>query len=369
MRRITLLYLGRKGAGNTYSIEMTNALLKRGCIIQCILSKEIENKSEWENLRKEFSSLHILYINTYTNKFSFVLSLITGLFKYQKEKAQIKAFKPDFIYIPMLSLLSFYLIPSRIPIVSTIHDVEQHMGEKNYLIARLFNITIKRSHKIIVLSKKFIEQVHLKYQIDKQNIIVIPHACFTSYLPKQYKPNLKTIHKRILFFGRIYPYKGLSILLQALSIVIPQIPNIKLRIAGNGEITYEEKSLINKMQKNIELHIGWIDNKEISSLIEDVDMLILPYIEASQSGVIPLSYSFGKMVVATNVGGLSEQIYNNTGLLIKPNNIKELANTIIKLYQHPEDIIQMGEKAYITANEILNWNHSADILLEMTKNL
>ena len=75
------------------------------------------------------------------------------------------------------------------------------------------------------------------------------------------------------------------------------------------------------------------------------------------------------MVVATNVGGLSEQIYNNTGLLIKPNNIKELANTIIKLYQHPEDIIQMGEKAYITANEILNWNHSADILLEMTKNL
>lgn len=130
MRRITLLYLGRKGAGNTYSIEMTNALLKRGCIIQCILSKEIENKSEWENLRKEFSSLHILYINTYTNKFSFVLSLITGLFKYQKEKAQIKAFKPDFIYIPMLSLLSFYLIPSRIPIVSTIHDVEQHMGEK-----------------------------------------------------------------------------------------------------------------------------------------------------------------------------------------------------------------------------------------------
>ena len=161
----------------------------------------------------------------------------------------------------------------------------------------------------------------------------------------------------------------MSILLQALSIVIPQIPNIKLRIAGNGEITYEEKSLINKMQKNIELHIGWIDDKEISSLIEDVDMLILPYIEASQSGVIPLSYSFGKMVVATNVGGLSEQIYNNTGLLIKPNNIKELANTIIKLYQHPEDIIQMGEKAYITANEILNWNHSADILLEMTKNL
>ena len=55
MRRITLLYLGRKGAGNTYSIEMTNALLKRGCIIQCILSKEIDNKSEWENLKKELT--------------------------------------------------------------------------------------------------------------------------------------------------------------------------------------------------------------------------------------------------------------------------------------------------------------------------
>ena len=161
----------------------------------------------------------------------------------------------------------------------------------------------------------------------------------------------------------------MAILLKSFKYNYPSDTKSKTTNSRNGEITHEEKYLINKMQKNIELHIGWIDDKEISSLIEDVDMLILPYIEASQSGVIPLSYSFGKMVIATNVGGLSEQIYNNTGLLIKPNNINELADAVINLYQHPQNIIQMREKAYTTANEILNWDHSADILLEMTKEL
>lgn len=369
MKRITLIYLGRKGAGNNYSIEMVNALLSKGCIIQCILSNGVDNKTEWEKLNKEFNSLQILYINTYTNKKSFILSLIKGILKYRSERKLIKGFNPDFIYIPMLSLLTFYLIPPHIPVVSTIHDVEQHLGEKNKLITCLYNITIRRSNKIIVLSKKFINEVHLKYKIELQNIIVIPHACFISYLPNCYTPDFQTIHKRILFFGRIHPYKGLKVLLQAIQLVIQHIPDIELRIAGNGNITPEESALIEQLRKNIDLHIEWIDDNEVSSLIKDVDMTVLPYIEASQSGVIPLSYSFGKMVIATNVGGLSEQIYDDTGILIAPNNKKILANSIIQLYQHPENIIKMNKVAYQTARNILNWDYSSKILLETTKYL
>lgn len=369
MKRITLIYLGRKGAGNNYSIEMVNALLSKGCIIQCILSNGVDNKTEWEKLNKEFNSLQILYINTYTNKKNFILSFIKGIFAYRSERKQIKDFNPDFIYIPMLSLLTFYLIPSHIPVVSTIHDVEQHLGEKNKLITFLYNITIRRSNKIIVLSKKFINEVHLKYKIKLQDIIVIPHACFISYLPGCYTPDFQTIHKRILFFGRIHPYKGLKILLQALQLVIQYIPDIELRIAGNGNITPEESALIEQLRKNIDLHIEWIADNEVSLLIKDVDMTVLPYIEASQSGVIPLSYSFGKMVIATNVGGLSEQIYDNTGLLIDPNNKEILADSIIRLYQHPENIIKMNKVAYQTARNILNWDYSSKILLETTKDL
>lgn len=368
-KRITLIYLGRKGAGTTYSIEMVKNLLEKNCLLQCILSQKIENIKEWNKLKEQYSqSLFIEYAETYTNKYSFLIKLIFGYFKYASIRTKIVKFNPDFLYIPMLTLLSCYFLPKNFPVVTTIHDIEQHLGEKNPLITFLYNKTIKQSNKIIVLSKKFIEEVHIKYKFKKQDIFVIPHANFTYYLPDNYTPTYQ-LHQRILFFGRIHPYKGLNVLLKAMPLIIEKIPSLQLRIAGNGKITQEEKALIQTLTPHLDLHIGWIDDKDIANLIKDTDIIILPYIEASQSGVIPLSYSFGKMVVATNVGGLSEQIFENTGILVHPNDSKELANAIIKLYEHPDTIIQMNKKAYYTAHNILTWEHSAHLLLDNTKDL
>ena len=359
--------MGRKGAGTTYSIEMVKSLLQKRCVLQCILSKQIENIEEWNKLKNQYKQqLSIEYTKTYTNKYDFLVRLIFGYIEYAPIRAKITKFNPDFLYIPMLTLLCSYFLPKTFPIVTTIHDVEQHLGEKNPLITFLYNRAIKKSKKIIVLSKKFIKDVQAKYNFPKQDIFVIPHANFTYYLPTDYQPTYQ-LHQRILFFGRIHPYKGLSILLKAMNLIIKEMPSLQLRIAGNGRITVEEKNLIQTLASNLDLHIGWIDDKAIASLIQDTDFVVLPYIEASQSGVIPLSYSFGKMVIATNVGGLSEQIYDDTGVLVPPNDSEKLANAIINLYKKPNDIIKMNKKAYLTAHNILTWEHSASLLLDNTK--
>lgn len=367
MKKITLTYIGKRGAGNNYSLEMTKELLKQNCEVQCVLSKYIGNINDWKYLSKEFPTLQLLFIETYTSKIGFIYSLTSGYIKYAKVRKEIKRFNPDILYIPMLSLLNFYLLPTSIPVITTIHDVEQHLGEKSRLVKFLYNKTIKKSSKIIVLSQKFVNEVHQKYNIEKKNISLIPHACFKSYLPANYTPNFQSIHKRILFFGRIYPYKGLEVLLQALVYIRRNIPDIQLRIAGNGDISNKEKHLIAQLKDNIDLHIEWIKDKDIEKIIKDVDMVILPYIEASQSGVIPLSYSFGKMVIATDVGGLSEQIYDNTGFLIRPNDINELVNLITSLYKTPNIIIEKNKNAFYVAHNILTWEHSASTLLSVIK--
>ena len=60
IKKISLVYLGRKGAGPTYSIEMTENLILQGCFLQCILSDQIENRKDWDNLKTKYQALSII---------------------------------------------------------------------------------------------------------------------------------------------------------------------------------------------------------------------------------------------------------------------------------------------------------------------
>lgn len=368
MRKITMVYLGRRGAGNTYSIEMAKSILEAGVYLQCVLSNQIENSESWNQLKLNYPQLTIAYINTYSDKWSFIYKLILGWLKYSEVRKMIDRYSPDFIYIPMLSLLTVYVIGKKYPLVTTVHDVEQHAGEKNFLVRMLYDMVIRQSKKIIVLSKKFTSLIQEKYKFNAQNVFVIPHAIFSSYVPTSYVPDFK-IKKRILFFGRIHSYKGLSLLLKALSIVIKEMPDIQLRIAGDGKLSQEELDLIDKLSPYLDLHLEWIPDNKVSMYFNDIDMVILPYIEASQSGVIPLSYSLGKMVIVSDVGGLSEQIIENCGILLPPNDYKTLACTILECYRNPNNIVKYNKKAYEIACKDLTWEYSANLLLTNTKDL
>jgi glycosyltransferase involved in cell wall biosynthesis len=73
----------------------------------------------------------------------------------------------------------------------------------------------------------------------------------------------------------------------------------------------------------------------------------LPYIEATQSGVIPIAYAFARPVIATDVGSLREMIiHEETGLLIKPGDVNELIGAIKKMTSEPMLCEQMGKRAY-----------------------
>lgn len=364
---ILFLYLGRRGAGNTYSHEMASAMLEKGYKLICLLSEDIENKKDWQNLCKKYpESLVNHFINTYSGIGGFLYSLVFAGIKYKDIIAKLKVADIWCIYIPMLSMLT-YVFTRRIrkPLITTVHDVNQHMGEGNPIKYILDKFVIQESDKLIVLSKKFIKELSAKYKKRQEDIYYIPHANFSIYVPDGYKPDFDNINHKILFFGRIHKYKGLEVLLKAMCIVKEAIPDIRLVIAGNGNVTSEEKNLIVKLGDAIVDNIRWISDDEIGSFFEDIDFTVLPYIEASQSGVIPLSYSFGKSVVASDVGGLSEQVYEGCGRMTEAGNHKKLAECIIELYKHPNEIISMNKEAYKTSNTILSWEYSSDRLSEI----
>lgn len=125
----------------------------------------------------------------------------------------------------------------------------------------------------------------------------------------------------VLFIGRIKPYKGLNLLFDAWPHV--QADGLRLRVVGEG-------SLPNRpLPDDVDVVNRWLSDSEMADQISRSSLVVLPYIEASQSGVVPLAASLGRPVVATDVGGLSEQVNDGvSGLLCRRLDAQELANTI-----------------------------------------
>ena len=112
-------------------------------------------------------------------------------------------------------ILSF--VNKKTKVITTIHDVSMHLGEKNSLIDRFNDYIIRHSHKIVTLSERFIPLISEKYVFNTKQICWIRHGNYNYYRPVNFQ-NKNSITKRILFFGRIHEYKGISVLLDAMAI-------------------------------------------------------------------------------------------------------------------------------------------------------
>ena len=83
-----------------------------------------------------------------------------------------------------------------------------------------------------------------------------------------------------------------------------------LVIAGSGEFSPAEKELLDSIARRSDVHVvnRWLSDAEISSLVAAARFVVLPYNSATQSGVIPLASAFGTPAIASDTGGLAEQV-------------------------------------------------------------
>ncbi len=238
--------------------------------------------------------------------------------------------------------------------VLTCHDPVLHTGERSRFWMYLFKLNLfyqlKKADRIIVhgnvLFKELTEQ-----DISPEKIVVIPHGDYSFF--KDFAGSDAKEDRSILFFGRIKPYKGIKYLIEAEKIISKSAANYKLIIAGDGDITPYN---IDAGNSRIVVINRYIDDTEVALLFEKSIMVVLPYLDASQSGIIPIAYAFGKPVIATNVGSISEVVEDNvTGLIIPPADAGSLAEAILKLLNNDELRINMGKNAYKKMKDEMSW--------------
>lgn len=256
---------------------------------------------------------------------------------------QIKDFAPDVIHYQGTHLwfdLAFPLL-RRYARVFTIHDFKPHPGDRLSQKTPFWVEMFARRHadEFIVHSQQVHDLVVREFPGSSGRVSVIPHIQIGE------EPASREIREEenlILFFGRIWEYKGLEYLIRAEPLITEQVPNARILIAGRGEDFSRYTRMMVHPDRFI-VHNEYIPDERAAEYFGRASVVCLPYIEASQSGVIPFAYSAGKPVVATTVGGLPEMVENgSTGYLVAPRDVAQLANAVTRLLLDPALRHRMG---------------------------
>lgn len=248
------------------------------------------------------------------------------------------------------------------PLVTTIHDLTPHPGDRGNTpgVEYTKRIAFYRSQQLILHAQVLKDTLAQKFWVPQHRINVIPHGELGSlYQHMAGNVNLPREPYTLLFFGRIWPYKGLKYLIDAMPLVAERIPEVKLIIAGKGE-NLNEYFPESYDEKHYEILNEYIPNEAVVGLFQRSTVAVLPYIESSQSGVAAIAYAMGTLVITSNVGGLGEMVRNEQdGLLVPPADVRALADAIIRLLSDRKLQERLRTAALNRCQEDLNWSKIA----------
>jgi D-inositol-3-phosphate glycosyltransferase len=217
-----------------------------------------------------------------------------------------------------LSIISKLLKKKSIFIIGWVDNVHPH--ESIPFQKKLTSYFINSCDAFLVMSKS-VEKTLLQYPVVRDKEIVFsPHPIYNVFGPimnklearKRLAISKSDIHGNfILFFGLVRKYKGLDLLLDVMRSSIIKKMNIKLIVAGefyDSKDKYVQKIKSFNLESSVLLHDFYIPNEDVAHYFCAADIVVQPYLSATQSGVSMVAYNFNKPMVLTNVGGLSEYV-------------------------------------------------------------
>jgi glycosyltransferase involved in cell wall biosynthesis len=255
----------------------------------------------------------------------------------------IRRFDPDVLHLQQGHLWFNLVLPllKQYPLVLTIHDPRHHLGdrESQKVPQMIMDFGFRRAAHVIVHGKRLKQVVVEDLHFPSEHVHVIPHIVLGDSTAQ---PQVREDDRLILFFGRIWAYKGLEYLIRAEPLITARVPDAKIVIAGEGEdfASYRRQMV---HPDTFIVHNEYVPDDKRTALFRQASIVVLPYIDASQSGVIPLAYTFAKPVVVTTIGSLPEMVeHGHTGYLVPPRDEQALADAIVPLLQDQELRQQYG---------------------------
>jgi glycosyltransferase involved in cell wall biosynthesis len=262
---------------------------------------------------------------------------------------QVVRLKPDVVHITgphaWNTLVLSGLRRAGIRTVHTVHDVEPHAEGLYGRLVRLWNGLVLREADHIVVHAERYRQDLLARGVSPERVTAVPLTHL--FLSAAWEARLPTLSEAVfyepmvLFFGRLEPYKGIDVLLEAWQLLPSHLrAETRLVLAGGGDLT---AIWPRALPDGVELHNHRIQDEEAVDLFQHCAVLALPYTQASQSALVAAAYCFGKPVIATRSGALPEYVADGeTGWLVGVGDAPGLAHMLQEALALPDACFERG---------------------------
>ncbi len=252
-------------------------------------------------------------------------------------------------YFDRTFLMLFYKLCGK-KIAFTAHNVNKDRRDSTDSI--LNRLTLRIQYRLVdhifVHTEKMKDELRADFGVPEKAItlfihplnVAVPETALTPAAAKA-KLGITSDERTILFFGAIAPYKGLDYLVTAFQLLVARDARYRLIIAGRpkeGQCEKYWEEIRATMARTIEptrviQDIKYVPDEKTELYFKAADVLVLPYRDIFQSGILFLAYSYGLPTVATDVGSFRETLVEGkTGFLCRPHDPEDLRNTIEKYF-------------------------------------
>ena len=303
--RILVWQWGRRGAGPRFAAELAGSLNALSG-----LEATLSLSSQAELLCGSTPPPCQLPFPTYEDLAGLLVRLPLLPFQVAPLAARVRALDPDVALCAMPAPLDLLMAAAlrrvRVPFFVVVHDANLHPGDGLPVQMTLQRRLMRRAHGLIALSSHVAEQLHRQGLARGRPVFVASHPPLV-FGPTPPAPRAHGGKLRLLSFGRLLPYKGLDLLAAALRLLGPAA-ELEVRVVGRGPESAALDAL--RAMPGVSVDNRWVPEPEVADILAWADALVLSHREASQSGVAAAAIAARRWVVATRVGGITQQLHD-----------------------------------------------------------
>ena len=328
------------------------------------------NYKDSKSLIKTYAVFGKFYSNKFFQALNFVVGMIRSCLLCKKNNA--KTVILHLFSTQLMSFLSFFICKLfGFRIIAISHDVSSFASDDNGLFKNL--IYKKWSSKIVVHNQFSFDALCVSVSGIKDKVSIIKHGSFLEMpINKLSKSdalknlNLDPNFKYILFFGQIKKVKKLDVLLKAMANVDS---STRLIVAGkvwkDDFLAYQQIIDENKLSNKIILDIQFISDHKRELYFKCAELMVLPYQEIYQSGVLLMAMSYGIPALVSNIPPFKEIISDKlNGFFFQSNNVKDLSQKINAIISNEDQLKLVSIGGIDTLKSHHNWNKIAKSYLE-----
>lgn len=375
--RVLLLGVGVDAGAGQYSAQLANSLATQ--IDTHVLLPDYDG-TEFQELLSSEVEVHTFDMPTQGSMMPSRGNLLSGMIDrvgiLVSVIRQIRYIDPTIVHIPFYTTgpLRSYLLPilkaMRLQTVGTVHDPQSHTGQESMLFGTDLNEKgralggLLMDRTIVHGPKTKKQALHAGYR--EGRLRIVPHGVYTHFPESSAEPK----SDQLLFFGNIRENKGYDRIPKLLDLVAERHPDVSAVVAGDLSNSADEewgKRTIQRLQdhNHIELDQSYISMEQTAKYFTESAAVILPYYDATTSGVLRIAYRYNMPVVATDVGDMGYYVkHDGTGLVADSNAIEEIADETVRILQDTtcrERLVANLE----SVNERYSWENIAEKTIDV----